>query len=194
MTLYSRFGRLLAPAAVAVSGLLAGGAVAAPGGPFTLVTAAPKTLTPRTLAAAQRTATSGHVSADGKTLTFGQKIVRLVAVTGPENDMLSYRIGGKRNPTLVVPRGATVKMLFVNTDDDMLHDLRLGAVPTVTRSAMASYVNASVGTPGLAHKTETVLHGEEMTLRAPATPGTYAYLCTVRGHAEGGMAGKMIVR
>lgn len=77
----------------------------------------PKTLTPSTVAA-QRTETTGHVSADGKALTFGQKIFRIVAVTGAEEDMLSPAIGGKCNPTLVMPRGATVKMLFVNTDDD----------------------------------------------------------------------------
>lgn len=197
MTIYSRIGCSFVPVpltAAALSVTLAGGALAASGGPFTLIAAAPKTLTPAALAAAQKTETKGQVSADGKTLTFGQKIVRLVAMTGPEEDMLSYRIGGRRNPTLVVSRGATINLLFVNTDDDMLHNLRLGTVPTVTPPVMTAYLKASVGTPDLPHKTATALRGEELTLRAPAAPGAYAYLCTVRGHAQGGMVGTVVVR
>ena len=42
--------------------------------------------------------------------------------------MLLYRIQGTRNPTLVVLPGATLKVLFVNTDGDMKHDLRFGHV------------------------------------------------------------------
>ena len=197
MTIYSRIGRSFMPApltAAVLSVALAGGALAASGGPFTLTAARPKTLTPAALTAAQKTETKGQVSSDGKTLTFGQKRVRLVAVTGPEEDMLSYRIGGRRNPTLVVSRGATITLLFVNTDDDMLHNFRLGAVPTATPPVMTAYLKASVGTPDLPHKTAAALHGEELTLRLPATPGTYAYLCTVRGHAQGGMVGKVVVR
>lgn len=195
MTISSRLGRSLAPVTVAVlSVLLAGGALAASGEAFTLTAAAPNMLTPDALASAQKTETKGQIRADGKTLTFGQKIVRLVAVTGPEDDMLSYRIGGLRNPTLVVPRAAMIRLLFVNTDDDMLHNIRFGRVPTATPPVMTAYRKASVGTPDLPHKTETALHGEEMTLRVPDAPGAYAYLCTLRGHAQGGMIGKVVVK
>ena len=82
--------------------------------------------------------------------------------------MLSYRIGGLRNPTLIVPRGATIKMLFVNTDDDMFHNIRFGAALTTYPNAMTPYIKSSVGTPDLPHKSETELHGEELTLRAPS--------------------------
>ncbi len=173
---------------------LAGSALAAPRSPFALLGGTTRTLTGAALAAAQKTTTQGRVSPDGKTLTFGQKTIRLVVVTGPEEDMLSYRIAGRRNPTLAVPRGATLKMLFVNTDGDMFHNIRFGAVPTATPPVMTAYMESSVGTPDLAHKLGAILHGEELTLRAPLVPGAYAYLCTVRGHAQGGMAGKVIVR
>lgn len=195
MTISSRLGRSLAPVTVAVLlVLLAGGALAASGGPFTLTAAVPKTLTPDSLASAQKTETRGQVSADSRTLTFTQKTVRLVAETGPEDDMLSYRIGGLRNPMLVVPRAAMIRLLFVNTDDDMFHNVRFGAAQKTYPNAMAAYLKASVGTPELPHKTETALHGEEMTLRVPDAPGAYAYLCTVRGHAQGGMIGKVVVK
>lgn len=174
--------------------VLTGTALATTGSSFTLASSVPKTLTPAALAAAQKTQTQGHVSSDSKTLTFTQKAVRLVAVTGPDNDMLSYRIDGLRNPSLVVPRGATLKLLFVNTDDAMFHNIRFGAPQKVYPNLMTTYMKRSVGTPELPHKIETVLHGEELTLRAPATTGTYAYLCTVRGHARGSMVGKVIVK
>jgi len=137
-------------------------------------------------AATDKTATSGSVSADRKTLSFRQKTVRLVVHSGPANDMLSYRIAGLRNPTLVVPAGATLKALFINTDDDMTHNLRF---------AMQHAVSApSVGTPGLAHKTATAFHAADLTLRVPPRPGTYYYFCTVPGHAQGGMWGMLRVR
>lgn len=162
--------------------------------PFTLVRSASQTLTPAALAAAQKKQTPGAASPDGKTLTFTQKTVRLVAVTGPENDMLSYRVDGLRNPVLVVPRGAALTLLFVNADDDMAHDIRFGPVLTAHPNVMEAYVKSSAGTPALAHTSESVLHAEALTLRMPDAPGVYEYCCTVRGHAQGGMAGKVIVR
>ncbi len=108
--------------------------------------------------------------------------------------MLSYRIDGKRNPTLVVSPSTTIKMLFVNTDDDMKHNVRLGMALKSYPSVMTSYMKTSVGTSELPHMSGTAFYGEELTLHAPASPGTFVYLCTVRGHAQGGMVGKIIVR
>ena len=145
-----------------------------------------KSLSPVQAAALDKTATPGAVSANKKTLMFHQKVVRLVVHSGPENDMLSYRIDGLKNPTLVVPTGATVKALFINTDDDMTHNLRFGLQHTG--------LGPSVGTPNLPHKTATAFHAADVTLRVPAKPGTYYYFCTIPGHAPGGMYGTLIVR
>lgn len=186
---------LLALALSSVFGLASiSGSAAGLASPFTAGVGIPKTVTSIGLAAAQRTETPSQASPNGKTLMFRQKIVRLVAVTGPENDMLSYRIDGKRNPTLVVFPSATIKMLFVNTDDDMKHNVRLGAALKTYPSVMTSYLKTSVGTSELPHKSGTAFYGEELTLHAPASPSTFVYLCTVRGHAQGGMVGKIIVR
>ena len=61
------------------------------------------------------------VHSASKTLTT-QKTIRLVAETGPENDMLSYRIDGLRNPILAVPKGAAVMVLFVTTPHGLKPD------------------------------------------------------------------------
>jgi len=194
MTIYSSHRRLIAPVLAALALASSRGILAAPQMPFTLVAATPKTLTPAMLAAAQKTETVGTVLADKKTLTFCKKAVRLVAITGPDQDMLSYRISGLRNPSLIVPREATITLLFVNTDDDMFHNIRFGAAPKTYPNVMTAYLKSSVGTPELPHKSETALYGEELIICTPAAAGRYVYLCTVRGHAEGGMAGTISVR
>ncbi len=159
-------------------------AQAAPTTGITVTSTRAKTLSAS--AAAHQPATHGMVSSNKKMLTFSQKTVRLVARSGPANDMLSYRIDGLRNPTLVVPAGGTVKVLYINTDDDMTHNLRFG----LQHSGSAP----SIGTPNLAHKTETAFHSADVTLKMPSKPGTYYYFCTVPGHAAGGMWGAIKVR
>jgi rusticyanin len=165
-------------------------AQAVPGATMTLGGTQPKTLSASQMAAVDKTATQGVVSADRKTLTFRQKAVRLVVHSGPANDMLSYRIAGLRNPTLIVRAGATLKALFINTDDDMTHNLRF----TVQRPPFKAAAVKAVGTANLSHKSKTAYHAEDLTLRVPAHAGTYTYLCTVPGHAPGGMYGMLIVR
>lgn len=177
-----------------LTGLTLALAATAFGAPFTLVSGIPKTLTPSALSMAQKTVTPGKVSADKKSLTFVQKTIRLVTVTGPDSDMLSYRIDRLRNPTLIVPRNATLKMLFINADGDMFHNIRFGAWRAAYPTTADSLLKTSVGTPPLPHGTETLHHAEELTLRVPSKPGKYAYFCTVRGHAPGGMYGTLIVR
>lgn len=162
---------------------------AAPTAGMTFAGAQPKTLSMPQAAAADKTETPGVVSADRKTLTFRQKTVRLVVHSGPANDMLSYRIAGLRNPTLIVPAGATLKALFINTDDDMMHNLHF----TVQKPPFKGAVK-SAGTANLPHKSETAYHAEDLTMRLPTRAGTYTYLCTVPGHAPGGMYGTLIVR
>jgi len=173
-----------------LSGLgLAGMGLMAQAAPLTGITVTgtqSRTLSVAAAAAADKTATHGVVSPDKKTLTFSGKTVRIVARSGPANDMLSYRIDGLKNPTLVVPAGATLKALFINTDDDMAHNMRFG-----TQHLSAA---ASVGTSDLPHKTRAVFHAADVTLRVPARPSTYYYFCTVPGHAQGGMWGTVSVR
>jgi rusticyanin len=161
---------------------------------FTMVALTTKVMPDASLGAADSTASKGAVSSDRKTITFKQKTVRLVVHTGPSSDMLSYRINGLRNPTIVVRHGAKLKILFMNNDDDMFHNIRFGTQPTNFK-ASASWLTAnSVGTVPLPHIDQKSLHAVEMDIAVPASPGKYAYFCTVRGHAPGGMHGAIVVR
>ena len=89
---------------------------------------------------------------------------------------------------LVVPVGATLKALFIDTDDDMTHNLRFTAQKPPLKGAVKS-----TGTLNLPHKASSSYHAVEMTMHIPVA-GTYAYLCAVPGHAPGGMYGTLIVR
>ncbi len=154
---------------------------------FTLVSSNHRTLSAAAANALEKKATQGQVSPDKKTLTFSQQTVRLVARTGPDTDMMSFRIGGLRNPTIVVPAGATVKTLFMNTDGDMIHDLRF----TAQKPPFATEPDRSktVGTLALPHEEKTTIHADDVEVRAPGQAGGFVYLCTMKGHAKAGMFG-----
>ena len=134
---------------------------------------------------------AGARPSDGRQLIFAAHKVSLVVSTGPENDMLSYRIGRLRNPTIVVRRGAILDITFINTDGDMVHDLRFtkqsppfGAQPERSKS---------VGSRALPHVSADRDYAERILVRAGAA-GRYTYFCTMKGHAKGGMYGTLIVR
>ncbi len=151
----------------------------------------PRTVAANDLKTAEQTATHGTISGDKKTLTFTEKAITFVVETGPDDDMLSYRIAGLRNPTVVLPRGAVVTVLFVNRDGDMTHDLRFTAAHAPF--PMEPNRKDSVGSATLVHADKSVQHAEQFTMRAEKA-GDYAYLCTVKGHAKGGMFGVLQVK
>ena len=156
---------------------------------FTLVLSAKKTIKLNDLIAVEKERTLGTKS--GTNLTFTEKEIRLVVKTGPEDDMLSYRIQGVRNPNLIVPAGATLKILFVNSDEDMKHDIRFGHVTKDFEIAVETA--ETVGTNRLEHKAEDdTMQAEEIVIKA-AEDGAYKYFCSVRGHAKGGMWGNIFV-
>ena len=157
---------------------------------FTQMSSKTKTVKASDIAQSEKEQTPAKI--EKNTLTFSEQNIRLVATTGPEDDMLSYRIQGVRNPTLMIPSGATITVLFVNTDGDMKHDIRFGHVAgdfTITPE-----VAETVGSTPLAHKTEEdgAMQAEEVVLKAD-TDGAYKYFCSVRGHAKGGMWGNILV-
>lgn len=158
--------------------------------PFTLGNHQQKSLTAEELTAEEKKQTTGALSGTPQVLTFKDTTIRLVVRTGPDEDMLSYRIAGLRNPTLVVPPHATLSILFVNTDEDMHHDMRFGAVKRPF--PVAPDVSLTAGSDRLPPAAEGKYSGEELTLRATAI-GSYTYICSVHGHAKGGMWGTIAV-
>lgn len=156
---------------------------------FTLVSSQKKTVKQSELVQLEKQRTLGRK--EGSNLTFTAKEVRLVVTTGPEDDMFSYRIQGVRNPNLVVPAGATLKILFINTDTDMRHDVRFGHFPG--EFAIAVDITGTAGSTKLAARADVrTLQAEEVVLRA-AGNGQHKYFCSVRGHAKGGMWGNILV-
>src|SRR3982751_4472377 len=156
---------------------------------FTLVSSTKKTIKEDDLAAIEKQQTVGTKGATD--LTFTEKNISLVAVTGPEDDMLSYRIQGVRNPNLIVPTGATIRVLFVNTDGDMTHDIRFGHV--MGDFPLQPDVAETVGTEKLPPETEDgTAQANEIVIKANEN-GAYKYFCSVRGHAKGGMWGNILV-
>src|SRR5437762_2703797 len=156
---------------------------------FTLVSSVKKTFKESELTELQKQQTTGKRSKS--TLEFTGSDIRLVVITGPEDDMLSYRIQGIRNPNLVVPSGAMLTVLFINVDDDMRHDIRFGHVPG--EFVAVPEITGTAGTTRLTAKAEDgTVQAEEIILK-PNEDGAYKYFCSVRSHATGGMWGNIFV-
>lgn len=156
---------------------------------FSLVSSEKKAVRADDIAAFEKTITRGKV--DGTVLTFSEKEITLAVLTGPEDDMLSYWIQGVRNPTLVVPTGAKLNILFVNKDVDMRHDVRFGHV--VGDFTLAPEIELTAGTAKLAAKSDgEMMQAEQIVIKAN-DDGMYKYFCSVRGHAKGGMWGNIAV-
>lgn len=172
--------------ATAHEGAHGGGA----GAPFALQSHTLKTFSADDLAKAEAGPTSGTLSDDKKSLSYSDQTIRLVARTGPEDDMLSFRIQGVRNPTLIVPKGAILNVLFVNTDEDMPHDIHFGTLKPPF--PLLPPMEGAVGSSKLPHEENEKFFGEELVVHAE-NAGSYTYFCSVRGHAKGGMWGTIAV-
>ncbi|MCD9189341.1 MAG: hypothetical protein LUM44_23190 [Pyrinomonadaceae bacterium] len=156
---------------------------------FTLVSSESKTVKETEIANLEKSQTVGKK--ENSNLIFTEKEIRLVVLTGPEDDMLSYRVQGVRNPNFVVPSGATLKILFVNSDADMRHDIRFGHI--AGEFGIAPEIAETAGTQKLTAKSEDgVFQAEEIVVKGSEN-GTYKYFCSVRGHAKGGMWGNILV-
>jgi plastocyanin len=156
---------------------------------FTLVSSVKKTIKLAELIELEKVRTLGKK--ENQNLTFTENEIYLIVKTGPEDDMLSYRIQGVRNPNLVVSDGATLKILFVNSDEDMPHDIHFGHV--IADFGIAPSIAEAVGTNKLEHKAEDeTMQAEEIVIK-PTEEGAYKYFCSVKGHAKGGMWGNIFV-
>jgi plastocyanin len=148
-----------------------------------------KTIKEADIATFEKSRTVGTV--EGSNLRFTTNNIRLIVLTGPEDDMLSYRIQGVRNPNLVVPAGATLRILFINIDVDMRHDIRFGHVAgefTATPEIQGTAGSAKVNSRG----SSDLIEAEDLVIKATEN-GAYKYFCSVRSHANGGMWGNIFV-
>ena len=182
------------PTALSLGALWALPALASYAAPtFTAFSSQPRVIAPAALAGIEKNYPGGKPEG-ANSLAYSGKLIRLAVESGPPSDMFTFTSGGRRNPTLVVPRSSTLKILFVNRDDDMLHDLRFGSWNPAAPGAGEPSEKDSVGTDQLPPEGEQGLSTQEITLQVPSVPGHYTYFCTVKGHAQDGMWGKIEVR
>lgn len=158
--------------------------------PFHFAGVTAKQLTAKQLAAAEKNRTEGSIDKDKNTVAFSDHEVNLVVRTGPDDDMLSYRIQGLRNPTIVVPEMTTVKVLFVNVDEDMSHDFRLGAVKAPFKSHPD--IRKTAGSDQLLPESQQLYNAQEFSYHVHGT-GTFHYFCSIGSHAKNGMWGTFVV-
>ncbi|MHB1849092.1 MAG: cupredoxin domain-containing protein [Acidimicrobiales bacterium] len=85
-------------------------------------------------------------------LTFSASDVHLVVLASPSMPAENFRIAGMTNPTVVVPKGATVSIEFVNADSDMAH----GLVVTASGAA-SSWMPMMSAPPGVLRRGAVVL-------------------------------------
>lgn len=132
----------------------------------------------------------------GNRITFKTQDVHLTVLASPaDGPDMTFRIAGLADPTIVVPKGATVTVQFIDADSDTSHGwLLTSAQPPFSYMAMMeapAAISGSFATP-LGDPTTAGMHSETISFTA-STPGQYTYLCPVAAHAQQGMHGTFIV-
>ncbi len=131
-------------------------------------------------------------TARGSTVTYSGPVAHVVVVVPqPEFPFPKFDIDHLRNPTLVLPAGATIKFTFINKINNFSHSFQI----TRARPPFAMFP-----------KIEPVLVGTELSPASGTgndafanfswhpSAGHYYYLCAIPGHAKMGMFGSIIVR
>lgn len=157
--------------------------------PFSLTRRVSKTFSEEDISSLETKQRKGKVIGEHAIL-FEQTPAEIMIRTGSAEDMLSYRIQGIRNPILALKPGTTVRILFVNTDDDMNHDIRIGKTPKSWTSSPDT--SSTIGTHRLPPVQNNIFSAEEITISANDS-GSFSYFCSVKGHASGGMTGRIVI-
>lgn len=145
----------------------------------------------------QQLAPDLRVDATTNQIRYTTRQVTLIMVGAPPGHPGDYwQADGHVNPTVVIPAGATVRVIFANGDPDMSHGWEL-------TTSGPPYPAMPMMTAGLAAPNAFLMpvpapngnqwYEETTTFAAPA-PGTYYYICPVPGHAAEGMWGRLIIQ
>lgn len=109
-----------------------------------------------------------------------------------------FVIGGLIDPTLNVPKGATIHMTVVNLDDDMYHDLVMTTLsppyPYMMMQGMMWGGDFLYMMPVLSPANYAAGWAPyySYTVALPSAATNLWYLCTYPGHAESGMYGAIV--
>ena len=114
-------------------------------------------------------------------------------------------VDGNRNAytksTVVLPAGASIRMVFVNSSRLKMHNWVMGKESVKIADLAQSGLNSRssrefIPSDSLIHAaTPLVAPRTRVTIKfdAPHVPGNYVFLCTVPGHSEDGMHGKLVI-
>ena len=148
-------------------------------------------------------ATHGTADAKANSVTFsgGSIVINLVAVRPGYNDQ-TYELHGLTNPTIIVPRGATVQLNLLNMDygNNMEHTVVISQVPPPYPYMAMMYLGPPQVPPipvlpwRSGEDVKTAQYAALGETFVAGTPGEYWYVCPVPQHAEEGMYGKFIVK
>ncbi len=144
------------------------------------------------LASLESTASNAEVS--NSTLSFNTSNVRLVVLMGPMSpgqSMYSFVIDNLTNPTLIFRKGANVTMIIVNVDTDATHSLTLtGFGPPYPYNMMYTMMSSQATSIMLNPSSSRVYTSQSIRF---TVEGSAYYICTVSGHAQKGMYGRVVV-
>jgi rusticyanin len=145
-------------------------------------------------ALASQTPPGARDDARANTITFGSKTVSFTVVAVPPGGPdMAFRIGGLVNPTLIVPRGATVQVRFINADPDEAHGWQVtNAQPPFQFDPAASAFGGDASARVLGDPTSAG-DGTESIQFSAGRAGRYQYVCPMPGHARMGMHGGFVV-
>ena len=127
------------------------------------------------------------------TLIFNGSDVNVVVLMGPMNtgqSMYSFVIDNVTNPTLVFNKGARVTMFVVNVDTDAYHSMALVNGGPPYQYGMMSMMMYSYAASAMVPPYSGMYAGQSVSFTAG---GSMYYVCTVPGHAQDGMYGRIMV-
>jgi rusticyanin len=144
--------------------------------------------------ASETVPTGANIDKATNTLTFQASTVSFTVVSVPPGGPdMTFRIAGLVNPTLVVPKGATVTVQFINADTDQAHGWEVTAAQPPFQFHPGPAAFAGAFARGLGDPTAAGDGTETITFTADKT-GIYQYVCPMPGHAQMGMHGAFNVR
>ena len=132
-----------------------------------------------------------------------------------------FVVYGLIDPTLVVPNGAQVNLIFANLDDDMYHNFAVTSLAPpyyympmqgmMFSNSSSWYGGGMMGGGMMSGTSSNPIFGTTMPLLSPTNDsqgtayyytttfnlysygGGYWYICTYPGHAQSGMCGRILV-
>lgn len=171
-----------------------------------------KTVSIQDAEAATTLPTYAQVSKADNSITFNSQNVQIVPLSFMVDDAKNFTgssppsyangdafvIGDMIDPTLVLKAGTTLNVTSINLDGDMAHNFAIMSSPPpypyMTMQGMM-YGGVVAMMPVLPNDDEKAGYAYELSYQVTLSqPGTYWYVCTYPGHAQGGMYGKIVVQ